>query len=553
MLSVNVKLEETALSHLVEKEQIYFPPLKLYGGSPDSLLGLQGTKNKADIFVKYSPLLDPLQYLVGKYKKQHSFLYDSFAELVAGTAESGELEKLSSIHNFSYVDTFFVYLSSQLLEKHSFVHGVKFYSSSLGFCKNFVFDISDDIDWLKQFSYFLENKNLYSALDESSSLFLQNIHGIKRCKPLLLSDHSLNSTISIIDDIIDVKLEPAFYDTSAEPVIDIYSSLENIDSTNYIHMNEHDDDDDNSTYEHSEDDDDENSEYEHSGEDDDDEEDGDGDDEEDGDEDGDDDDDGEDGDDDEDGDENEEESCKIQIHNFPTQIIKMEKCDGTLDQLFEDNLLNEEEKISMLFQILMTLIMYQNVFQLTHNDLHTNNIMYVRTKQKYLYYEYKNQQYKVPTFGKIYKIIDFGRSIYTFENRVFFSDCFSCEGDAYSQYNDEPFYNDKKPRLSPNPSFDLCRLACSIYDFIFDEDHDFTTPPSPFQRLIYTFCLDDYGKNVLYKSNGEERYPNFKLYKMIARFVHRHIPENYLSDEAFASFFTTRASYPHIMKIPSKN
>ena len=29
----------------------------------------------------------------------------------------------------------------------------------------------------------------------------------------------------------------------------------------------------------------------------------------------------------------------------------------------------------------------------------------------------------------------------------------------------------------------------------------------------------------LYKKNGEERYPEFKLYKMIARSVHNHIPE----------------------------
>ena len=38
--------------------------------------------------------------------------------------------------------------------------------------------------------------------------------------------------------------------------------------------------------------------------------------------------------------------------------------------------------------------------------------------------------------------------------------------------------------------------------------------------------FDDNGKNILYKKNGEERYPNFKLYKMIARIVHNHTPEN---------------------------
>ena len=44
------------------------------------------------------------------------------------------------------------------------------------------------------------------------------------------------------------------------------------------------------------------------------------------------------------------------------------------------------------------------------------------------------------------------------------------------------------------------------------------------------------GKNVLYKSNGEERYPNFKLYKMIARTVHEHTPEKQLDYAYFKQF-----------------
>ena len=48
------------------------------------------------------------------------------------------------------------------------------------------------------------------------------------------------------------------------------------------------------------------------------------------------------------------------------------------------------------------------IFEFTHNDLHTNNIVYNKTKKKYLYYKYDNKHYKIPTFGKIYKIIDFG-------------------------------------------------------------------------------------------------------------------------------------------------
>jgi len=42
--------------------------------------------------------------------------------------------------------------------------------------------------------------------------------------------------------------------------------------------------------------------------------------------------------------------------------------------------------------------------------------------------------------------------------------------------------------------------------------------------------------NVLYKNNGEERYPDFKLYKMIARIVHDHTPENQFNHPCFEKY-----------------
>ena len=36
--------------------------------------------------------------------------------------------------------------------------------------------------------------------------------------------------------------------------------------------------------------------------------------------------------------------------------------------------------------------------------------------------------------------------------------------------------------------------------------------------------------------NGDERYPGFKLYKMIARTVHQHTPQEQLSFPFFSKF-----------------
>ena len=53
---------------------------------------------------------------------------------------------------------------------------------------------------------------------------------------------------------------------------------------------------------------------------------------------------------------------------------------------------------------------YQKVYKFTHNDLHTNNIMYNETKKEFFIIVIIIHTIK-SDFGKIYKIIDFGRSI----------------------------------------------------------------------------------------------------------------------------------------------
>jgi hypothetical protein len=206
-----------------------------------------------------------------------------------------------------------------------------------------------------------------------------------------------------------------------------------------------------------------------------------------------------------------------------------------LDELFINDIINLETGASYLFQIIMILLIYQKAFDFTHNDLHTNNVMYIKTDIEFLYYKYKGKTYKVPTYGKIMKIIDFGRGIYKFKGNTFISDSFAPDGDAATQYNIEPFFNTKRPRLEPNNSFDLCRLGSSIFDFVMDIDTD-VEEMDELQKTIYRWCLDDNGKNVLYKRNGEERYPSFKLYKMIARTVHNHTPELQLHEPFFNQF-----------------
>ena len=230
----------------------------------------------------------------------------------------------------------------------------------------------------------------------------------------------------------------------------------------------------------------------------------------------------------------------MNINKFPVEVICLECCENTLDDYICNTKIKDNEWESIILQILFTLITYQKVFHFTHNDLHTNNIVYNTTEKKYLYYRYNNKHYKIPTFGKIYKIIDFGRAIYKFKNKQIISDSYSPEGDAATQYNCEPYLNPNKPRLDPNYSFDLCRLGCSLFDYFIDDIDDIKKLKSPIKKIMVSWIFDDNNKNILYKNDGSERYPDFKLYKMIARTVHNHNPDKVLKNELFDKFIVAK-------------
>jgi hypothetical protein len=144
--------------------------------------------------------------------------------------------------------------------------------------------------------------------------------------------------------------------------------------------------------------------------------------------------------------------------------------------------------------------------------------------------------------GIIFKIIDFGRSIFTVKGKRFSSDCFQKGNDAATQYNTEPFYDSSKKRIEPNYSFDLCRLSCSLIEHFINDDRDIfkTFHPDniddPIFRLLSEWVLDDDNKSIIFNKRGDERFPDFQLYKMIARKVHKHIPKSQLSNPLFQQF-----------------
>ncbi len=523
-------------------------------------------KNKdKDVFFKMAPLLDPFKYLIGKYNTADP----TFLNLPhINSDESVCHTKILDVNNSAYVDGLFVFLNSYLLHGHNFYHSLDYYGSFLGIKNNFVLNVFDDIDYLNNSDYFNKNKNVLFSIDDYDHLFQFKNDSLK-LKPIKIQhDSTAKSNISINSLSNDV-FENIFEDNNILPekdsfeteLVDMDMSNINIDNNNTtepvnnlanetqnnVTLNSSstcssrtsytlDGDENADADDDADDDDDDDDDCEHCNSDEADDDNTNNDDWEDT--------------------SDEEERLDVIIPKIPVQVICMESCENTFDDLILSNDITNEEWLSAFMQIIMILITYQKAFHFTHNDLHSNNIMYNTTDKKYIYYCYKKQYYKVPTFGRIFKIIDFGRSIYKFNGKLFCSDSFQSGNDAATQYNTEPYFNEKKPRLEPNFSFDLCRLACSIYDYVIEEVDDIKNLETcdPVKRLVFEWCLDDKGINMLYKNNGTDRYPDFKLYKMISRCVHKHTPNAQLDRPEFKSFSNFKGEVPNdvidIDKIP---
>jgi hypothetical protein len=254
------------------------------------------------------------------------------------------------------------------------------------------------------------------------------------------------------------------------------------------------------------------------------------------------------------------------LKNFPIQIICMEKCEGTLEDILEKSV-NHYREIkttkskeefeefikkrdyewqSYLLQICFALSVAQKHYDFTHNDLHSSNIMFVSTKQEFIYYKFENKYYAIPTFGKILKIIDFGRAIYKIRGKEYFSDVFENHADAGGQYTYPYNRKNKKNIVYPNKSFDLSRLSTSI---ILDL---YPTPPnnkknakylsntqketeSDLFNLLYSWIVDKYNKEVT-------RFEDFDLYKIIARRMTNAVPEKQINKNIFDKFIVDKNS-----------
>lgn len=504
-------------------DQILDYPIKIkeaekHAEAYNGFIGLTEDMQKVPIFVKYCPLSDPIKIMVGKSK------YSDFSLPEYGNDDHIFADK----NNSAYVDSFFSYITSKLLHEHKFLHGLDCYGSCLALKKNFRVDIVDDLEYLFESEHFMAHKeefkisdNLYEQFQPSQSckykkklnIDLENDVFDLEIDELDLDEETITPELTVTTlNMLNEETESVYNQEKERDETESHhtgSSSATCSSRSSITTDEEDEGDGLSISECEIASDDEEfidsnnssrSSSIYSCEDD-------------------------------------EEPVYAYLDVMPTNMVFLEACSDTLDDYMLSNELSENEWSAILMQIVMSLITLQEKLLFIHNDLHTSNVMFVPTDKEFLYYRFEDRYYKVPTYGKIWKIIDFGRAIYKFKGNVIFSDSFSEKGDASTQYNCEPYLNPNKQIVPPNFSFDLCRLACSLYDY-FDEEEDDRL--NTIKSLIEDWLKDDKDRNILYKKNGEERYEDFKLYKMISRTVHGAIPKSQLSRKIFTQYLVPR-------------
>jgi hypothetical protein len=88
--------------------------------------------------------------------------------------------------------------------------------------------------------------------------------------------------------------------------------------------------------------------------------------------------------------------------------ILMDNIQHDLINLFTNKITYPEFE-SFVFQIIYTLLEIKNTLRGCHNDIKYSNIMYDTTKQEFIDYTINGETFRIKTFGRIFKIIDYGR------------------------------------------------------------------------------------------------------------------------------------------------
>lgn len=215
----------------------------------------------------------------------------------------------------------------------------------------------------------------------------------------------------------------------------------------------------------------------------------------------------------------------VERYNMPCLLLYSEVLDSDLhDYIRKSERILEHEWCSYIFQIIAGLTTCQKYFNLCHNDLHIANIMYKYTEKKYLYFEYENKIYRIHTYNKILKIIDWGRGTYDFNNFKGQNTIYNSDGDAYGQYIHRRINNKGKKPIDYNLSTDLVIFGSNILN------NNLFPKKGNLRKLVKKWLQYD-NSSIEYIDKNE-----FDLYIKAAKFCKNAVPKNQIEESVFNKF-----------------
>jgi hypothetical protein len=249
----------------------------------------------------------------------------------------------------------------------------------------------------------------------------------------------------------------------------------------------------------------------------------------------------------------------VEFTDMPVVLLYLERMEETMDSLLTTPALApaktpdlEKCWTAWVFQVVIACAQLQGTLSLTHNDLHTNNVLFRKTDKEFLWYkDSKGRAWRVPTYGYIFTIIDYGRAIFIQNNFTVVSSEYNDGHNAAGMYNFGQMKDPDMPYVPPNKSFDLSRIACSLLRALYP-----VNPPSkpkgvrltkegeweiretehPLFNLLWTWLRTKNGHSILENERGQEKYPGFDLYTTIAAEVKDAVPAEQFGKDIFKEF-----------------
>jgi hypothetical protein len=222
----------------------------------------------------------------------------------------------------------------------------------------------------------------------------------------------------------------------------------------------------------------------------------------------------------------------IEFENYPCYLVASEKADLDIDFLYDNNLIDYNFVRSIVFQIFSAIVTMNSLLGMKHNDLHLGNIMLSIANESHIYYSFENVYYKVPTYGYVIKIIDWGRATYNFNGHKGYNNIFQSE--CFGQYVFPYIHNKGLSPLLPekNRWTDITMISHNLLNLLKDYRD------SEIGKLLYS--------NITAKDGTVLNVESFKwgLYTDISQKKFDICPKRLFRDNVFKSYKIKKSKIP---------